>query len=93
MAFVQNNVTVNATATILVNVPTGTRQNIPVYIQNNDSASIWVGKNNVATSGATIGHKITAGSQLQLWCNSGDLIYGISAAGTAAGSVVVTYSA
>ncbi len=93
MAFVQNNVTVNTTATLVASVPTGNRQNIPVYIQNNDTAIIWVGMSNVATSGATIGHKIAAGGQLQLWCNSADMIYGISVAGTAAGSVVVTYSA
>jgi hypothetical protein len=93
MAFVQKNVTVNTTATLLASVPTGNRQNIPVYIMNNDSAIIWVGMSNVTTSGATIGHKIAAGGQQQFWCNSGDVIYGISVAGTTAGSVVVTYSA
>jgi hypothetical protein len=93
MAFVQKNVTVGTAATLIANVPTGNRQNLPVYIQNNDAAIIWIGESDVATSGANIGHKIAAGAQLQLWCNAADLIYAISAAGTATGSIVVTYSA
>lgn len=93
MAFIQNNVTVKTTATLIADLPTGNRQNIPVYIQNNDTATIWIGDSNVATSGATIGYKVAAGGQVQFWCNSTDLIYAISAAGTGAGLVNVTYSA
>lgn len=93
MAFVHNNNTVRTTATVIALIPTGTRQNTPVYVQNNDSAAIFIGDVDVATSGATAGWKLAAGANVQFWCNSGDTIYAISAAGTASNSVVVTYSA
>ena len=93
MAFTHTNTTVKTTATLIAAVPTGQRQNITVYVQNNDTAPIWIGDPTVATSGATIGWRLANGSNIQFWCNSGDKIYAISAAGTAAGAVVVTYSA
>jgi len=93
MALRTTNSTVATTATLICTVPTGNRQNIPVYIDNLDTAAIWVGSSGITTSGATQGHKVAAGSALQLWCNSNDQIYAISAAGTGAGLVVVTVSA
>lgn len=93
MALIHTNNTVRTTATELVTVATGSRQNIPVYFQNLDSAAIWIGDESITTSGATQGQKIAAGASLQLWLNGGDVVYGISAAGTGAGLVVVQYSA
>jgi len=92
MALVHLNSTAGTTATMICQVETGLSRNVAVQIQNGDSASIWVGDSTITTSGVTKGHLITAGTTFQLWCNSGDKIYGISAAGTAAGAVVITYS-
>lgn len=93
MAFVHNNTTVGTVRTVIANIPTGNRQNIPVYVQNNDAAAIFVGDSDVTSSGATIGWKVAAGANIQFWMNSGDVLYAISAAGTTANSVIVTYSA
>ena len=92
MALVQTNNTVGTTVNILFKVPTGNRQNVPVYIDNLDSAAIWIGDSAITTTGATQGIKVNAGASRQLWCNGGDEIYAISAAGTGAGLVVVTAS-
>ena len=92
MALVQTNNTVGTTAQIVFTIPTGNRQNIPVYIDNLDTAAIWVGDAAITSSGATQGFKIAAAGNRQLWLNSGDMIYAISAAGTGAGLVVVTAS-
>ena len=92
MALVQTNNTVGTTAQSVFIVPIGNRQNIPVYIDNLDTAAIWIGDAAITTSGATQGIKLAAGASRQLWCNSGDNIYAISAAGTGAGLVVITAS-
>ena len=92
MALIQTNNTVGTTAQVVFTVPVG-RQNVPVYIDNLDTAPIWVGDAGITTSGATQGLKIAAGGNRQLWCNGYDQIYAISAAGTGAGLVVVTVSA
>lgn len=93
MAFIQTNNTVGTTVTAIVTVPNGSRQNIPLTISNLDSAAIWVGDSTITTSGATQGYKLAAGGNVQFWLNGGDMVYGISAAGTGAGLVVVSYSA
>jgi hypothetical protein len=92
MALIQTNNTVGTSAQVVFTVPVGNRQNVPVYIDNLDTAPIWVGDNGITTSGATQGIKIAAGASRQLWCNAEDQIYAISAAGTGAGLVVVTAS-
>ena len=92
MPLIQTNNTVGTTSQVLYTVPIG-RQNVPVYIDNLDSAPIWIGDAGITTSGATQGIKIAANSNRQLWCNGNDQIYAISAAGTGAGLVVVTVSA
>jgi len=92
MALAQTNNTVGTTTSLLYCVPTGNRQNIPVYIDNLDTAAIWIGDSNITASGATQGIKIASGASRQLWMNSGDMLYAISAAGTGAGLVVVTAS-
>jgi hypothetical protein len=93
MAFVHLNNTVGTSATRIALVPAGQRQNITVYIQNLDSQPIFIGDADVAASGATVGYRIASNGAAQFWCNSGDEIFAISAAGTTAGSVTVTYSA
>jgi hypothetical protein len=93
MALIQTNNTVGTTANLLFTVPTGNRQNISVYIDNLDSAAIWVGGSSITTSGATQGAKIAAGTNREFKFNSGDQIYAISASGTTTGVVVVTVSA
>lgn len=93
MALIHENVTVGTTHTLLVEVQTGSRQNIPVYFQNLDTAAIFIGDSAITATGATQGQKIAAGASLQLWLNGGDRVFGISAAGTGAGLVVVQYSA
>ena len=92
MALIQTNNTVGTTAQIVFTVPTGNRQNVPVYIDNLDTAAIWIGDAGITATGATQGIKIAAAGNRQLWCNSGDNIYAVSAAGTGAGLVVVTAS-
>lgn len=91
MAIRHSNSTVRTTATALVTVGSGPH-NIPVFIQNNDVAAIYVGDATVTTSGATGGFKVNAGANLQIWGNAGDTIYAVSALGTAANAVVVIYS-
>jgi len=93
MAFKTVNVTVGTTAAVMITLPTTMGQGRAVQIQNNDSASIFVGASNVTTSGATKGHIILAGQTYQVWLCGGDMIYGISAAGTSAGAVCIQYSA
>jgi len=92
MALYQTNNTVGTSAQVVFTVPVGNRQNVPVYIDNLDTAPIWIGDAGITTSGATQGIKIAAGGNRQLWCNATDQIYAISAAGTGAGLVVVTAS-
>ena len=93
MALQHVNATTFTTATPLVTIKTGQHQSTAVQIYNGHSASIFIGDATTTTSGATIGRTISASSSFQLWCNSGDVIYGISAAGSAAGAIVITYSA
>lgn len=93
MALQHVNATTFTTATPLVTIITGSHQSTAVQIYNGHSAAIFIGDATVATSGATIGRTISANGSFQLWCNPGDVIYGISAAGSAAGAIVITYSA
>ena len=93
MALQHINVGTQTTATILHTVKTGLRQTSAIQIYNGHSAAIFIGDSTTTTSGATIGRTIAAGGSFQLWLNSGDQIWGISAAASAAGAVVITYSA
>jgi hypothetical protein len=93
MAFQSLNSTVGTTATLIASLPVTMGQGRAVQIQNTDAQSIFVGDSGVATSGATKGHIILAGQTYQVWISGGDKVYGISAAGTAANSVIVQYSA
>jgi hypothetical protein len=93
MALQHINVGTQTTATILHTVKTGLPQFTAVQIHNGHSASIFIGDSTVTTSGATVGRPIAANGNLQLWLHSGDEIWGISAAASAAGAIVITYSA
>jgi hypothetical protein len=93
MALQHINVGTQTTATILHTVKTGLHQSTAIQIYNGHSASIFIGDSTVTTSGATLGRPIAASGSFQLWLNSGDQIWGISAAASAAGAVVITYSA
>jgi hypothetical protein len=93
MAFQTTNNTVGTTATLIVELPITMGQGRAVQIQNTDAQSIFLGESNVTTSGTTKGHIVLAGQTYQLWLSGGDIVYAISAAGTAAGAVNVQYSA
>lgn len=92
MALVHINATVGTTATKLFTVPNAITKPVAVQIQNLDSAAVFVGDNTVTASGAGRGHSIGASTSFQLWLSGGDTVWGISAAGTTAGAVVITYS-
>ena len=93
MAVQHINATTQTVATPLVTIKTGLRQTAAVQIYNGHSAAIFIGDNTVTTSGTNIGRTIPANGSFQLWLNSGDVIWGISAAASAAGAIVITYSA
>jgi hypothetical protein len=93
MALIHDNSTVGTAATLVAEIAIGSRQNLPVYFSNADSQPIWIGDSMVTTTGANVGIRVAANANLQLWLNGGDKIYAVSAAGTAAGAVVTTYSA
>jgi len=91
MALVHLNKQVNTTPTILFTVQQAGGA-IAVSIQNNHSASIYIGDSSITTSGATQGHILATGATYQLWLTQGDTVYAISAAQTSAGAVSVLYS-
>jgi hypothetical protein len=92
MALVHINSTVGTTVTKLFTLSGGISNPVAVQIQNLDAAAIFIGDSSITTSGATRGHSIAAVGTFQLWLSSGDTLYAISAAGTTAGAVVITYS-
>ena len=92
MALQHANITVGTTATKLFTLPAGLQRGVAVQIQNLDTVAVFIGDSTITATGATRGHSIAANATQQLWLNSGDSVYGISAAGTTAGAVVVTYS-
>jgi hypothetical protein len=93
MALQHLNTQVQTTPTLIADLPVSMGRNIAVQIYNNHSSSIYIGNASIATSGATIGRPMPATSSFQLWLNGGDKIYAISAAQTAAGACIVTFSA
>jgi hypothetical protein len=93
MALQHINSQVQTTPTLIAQIPASVGRNIAVQIYNNHSSAIYIGNESIATSGATIGRPMSATSSFQLWLNGGDKIYAISAAQTAAGACIVTFSA
>ena len=92
MALVHLNATVGTTNNLLFALPSGLPRSVAVQIQNLDTAAIFIGDPTSTTSGALRGHSIAANASFQLWLSPGDKVYAISAAGTTAGAVVITYS-
>jgi hypothetical protein len=92
MALIHDNVQVQTTPTLIAKIKSTSRYTA-VSIQNNHSASIFVGDQTITTSGATQGHIVAAGATYQLWLNAGDEVYARAAAQTAAGAISVLYSA
>ena len=93
MALKHINTQVQTTATLVASLPVSMGRNIAVQIYNNHNAAIYIGDPSITTSGATIGRPMSATSSFQLWLNGGDQIYAISAAQTAVGACIVTFSA
>lgn len=92
MALVHYNTTVGTTVTKVLTMPAGLKSYVAVQFQNLDTAAVFIGDATVTTSGANRGHSIAANATLQLWLNSGDTLYAISAAGTTNGALVTTFS-
>lgn len=75
-------------ATIPLNNPTTS-----VVITNADAGSVFIGDASVSTgANADRGIKVATGTNQQVWLNGGDVLYGISLAGTSAYGVAVLYS-
>lgn len=69
------------------------RPQTPITIYNGHSAAIFIGDSTTTTSGATIGRTLANGSSQTFYASANDIIYAISAAASAAGAIVITYSA
>ena len=93
MATQHINASTFTTAAPLLTVDRDARPLTPITLYNGHSAAIFVGDTTITTSGATIGRTIAAGANQVLYASAGDIIYAISAAASAAGAVVLTYSA
>jgi hypothetical protein len=93
MAFKHINSQTLTTPSVLFTVDKNARPLTPVNIHNGHSAAIFVGDTTISTSGATIGRTIPAGGNQLLYVMPNDVVYAISAAASAAGAIVITYSA
>lgn len=80
-------------ASILFTVDKNARPLTPVNIYNGHSAAIFIGDSTITTSGATIGRTIANATSQIFYVNPGDVVYAISAAASAAGAIVITYTA
>ena len=93
MAFQHVNTSTFTTPQILLQIPTGIMRQTPITVYNGHSAAIFIGDETIATSGATIGRTLAAANSQTFYVCGGDVIYGVSAAASAAGAIVITYSA
>jgi hypothetical protein len=93
MATKHINASTLTTTSVLFTVDKNARPLTPVNIHNGHSAAIFVGDATITTSGATIGRTIAANGNQIMYVNANDVIYGISAAASAEGAVVITYTA
>ena len=92
MAFKHVNATTFTNVTAIFTAPTGIPRQTPITIYNGHSAAIFIGDETIATSGATIGRTLAAANSQTFYVNGGDVVYAISAAGSAAGAIVITYA-
>ena len=93
MALIHVNAQTATAPVVLLTVKQTARPQTAITLYNGHSASIFVGDSTIATSGATIGRTIPASSSQTFYMSGGETIYGISAAASAAGAIVMTYSA
>ena len=93
MAFKHINTQTLTTVSVIHQVDANARPQTPITIYNGHSASIFIGDSTTTTSGATIGRTLAAAASQTFYASAGDIIYAISAAASAAGAVVITYSA
>ena len=93
MATKHINASTLTTASILFTVDANARPLTPVTLYNGHSASIFIGDATITTSGATIGRTIPTASSQTFYVYPNDVIYAISAAASATGAIVITYSA
>jgi len=91
MALVHLNASAGTSPSLIFTLENGIGT-VPVQIQNGDAAPIWIGDSSITATGATKGHVIAAAGTFQLWLHGNDKVYAVSAAGTAAGAIVITYS-
>jgi len=91
MALVHINATTATTPTVLFTLPSGL-QSTAVQISNNHTAVLYIGDASVSTSGATRGSQIAANGTQQIWLNSGDSVWGVTAAASATGAISIIYS-
>jgi hypothetical protein len=93
MAFKHINTQTLTTVSVIHQVDANARPQTPITIYNGHSAAIFVGDATCTTSGATIGRTLANGTSQTFYVSAGDMIYAISAAASAAGAIVLTYSA
>lgn len=93
MAFEHINASTLTVTSILHQVNKNAKPLTPINIYNGHSAAIFIGDSTITTSGATIGRTIANGTSQIFYANAGDIIYAISAAASAAGAIVLTYTA
>ena len=91
MTLIHNSVTVGTTATLIAEIPVG-NPNTAVQVSNTDSAAIFLGDDSLDNTGVNKGVRLASNGNLQVWLNSGDKLYAVSAAGTSAFAVAVTFS-
>lgn len=93
MSFNHVNAATFTTPQPIFTAPTGMPRQTPITVYNGHSASIFIGDTTITTSGATIGRTLTAANSQTFYVNGGDVVYAVSAAASAEGAVVITYSA
>jgi uridine phosphorylase len=91
MALIHNSVTVGTTATLIAEIPVGNPLTA-VQISNTDTVAIFLGDDTLSNTGADKGVRLATNGNLQVWLNSGDKLYAVSAAGTSANAVGVLFS-
>jgi len=91
MALVHVNATTATTAQPLFTLPSGLHSTA-VQICNNHTAVLYIGGPSVTTSGATRGSQIAVNASQQVWLNSGDTVYAVTAAASATGAISIIYS-
>lgn len=93
MAFNHVNASTFTTARPIFEAPSSLPRQTPITVYNGHSASIFIGDDTTTTTGATIGRTLAAANSQTFYVNSGDIVYAISAAASATGAIVITYSA